>query len=119
MLYFFHHYELPLILRQVQLQNLLLRTTSSHATGGGAGAAAAPDDAASADVRTPGSEVQAETETIDRDSDDSPPFSETPSDDSEIESGLGNSVSPVSAEETGGATGAAHPPPQDAESLTA
>ncbi len=29
MLYFFHHYELPRILRQVQLQNILMRT--SHA----------------------------------------------------------------------------------------
>ena len=114
MLYFFHHYELPLILRQVQLQNLLMRTASSHGTGGGgvgaAAAAAGPADAASADGdRMPGSEAPAETETMDRDSEDSPPASETPSDDSEIESVHSNNRSVPVSESTAGAR-AEHPP---------
>ena len=42
MLYFFHHYELPLILRQIQLQNILNRTTpitipATPPSGGGGG----------------------------------------------------------------------------------
>lgn len=100
MLYFFHHYELPLILRQVQMQNMLIRTTSgaaSNSAGGTAAAAAEASDASapgagSDDVRQTerngafGSEAdaQAELETIERDSDSPPP--DTLTDDSEMES---------------------------------
>ena len=87
MLYFFHHYELPLILRQVQLQNMLIRTAnSSTATGGtpnaapsatAAAAAAAAATAASAErsgasrteAEVDGNETLMESETMDLDSD--------------------------------------------------
>jgi len=78
MLYFFHHYELPLILRQVQLQNMLIRSANSTA----AGAANAERNGASATEAEADGETQMESETIDRDSDSLRP--ETPSD-SEME----------------------------------
>lgn len=114
MLYFFHHYELPLILRQVQLQNMMIRTpngpgsganSSSSSNGGGSSAPAsdaANGDGASASASGDGSrgsretdrnevlgseaegDAQAEFETIERDSDSPPP--ETLTDDSEMES---------------------------------
>jgi len=74
MLYFFHHYELPLILRQVQLQNMLIRSANSAA----AGAAGAERNGASATEAEADGETQMESETIDRDSDSLRP--ETPSD---------------------------------------
>lgn len=123
MLYFFHHYELPLILRRVQLQNLLLRGSAnnhpeagSEAAPGGAGGATSNENGSSDrdDIRTPGSEVdhqQGESETIERDTDDSLP-SETPSDDSEMESVPSSVVGTVS--EAGTITAA----PQDNDSTT-
>ena len=78
MLYFFHHYELPLILRQVQLQNMLIRSANSTA----AGAANAERNGASATEAEADGETQMESETVDRDSDSLRP--ETPSD-SEME----------------------------------
>ena len=74
MLYFFHHYELPLILRQVQLQNMLIRSANSAA----AGAAGAERNGASATEAEADGETQMESETIDRDSDSLRP--EAPSD---------------------------------------
>lgn len=49
MLYFFHHYELPVILQQAQLQQILLR---NHAPTGGAGTGQSP--APSTAATTPG-----------------------------------------------------------------
>ena len=87
MLYFFHHYELPLILRQVQLQNKLIRTANNSAAP--ASNTTFATNATDGQNGTPGSEVdstetrvETETETIDRDS----PTPEIPSDESEMES---------------------------------
>ena len=86
MLYFFHHYELPLILRQVQLQNMLIRTANnSAAQAPNSPSATETTDATDGQNEAHGSEVDStetrtETETIDRDS------PEIPSDESEMES---------------------------------
>jgi hypothetical protein len=90
MLYFFHHYELPLILRQVQLQNMLIRTTNSSSAGGSSAGVTATSTESVIDRnhRSPGpeadSDAQVDFETRDRDSDS--PAPETLSDDSEMES---------------------------------
>ncbi|XP_046446960.1 membralin-like isoform X4 [Daphnia pulex] len=90
MLYFFHHYELPLILRQVQLQNMLIRTTNSSSAGGSSAGvtAASTESVIDRNHRSPGpeadSDAQVDFETRDRDSDS--PAPETLSDDSEMES---------------------------------
>ncbi|XP_059353300.1 membralin-like [Daphnia carinata] len=92
MLYFFHHYELPLILRQVQLQNMLIRTSNSSSPSGSsstATAASAPTvdgvmERNAESISEVDSEAAVDFETIDRDSDS--PAPETPSDDSEMES---------------------------------
>ena len=73
MLYFFHHYELPLILRQVQLQNMLIRTANSAA----AGTTGTRNGTSPVEAEADG-EAHMESETIDRDSDSLRP--ETPSD---------------------------------------
>ncbi|XP_044589387.1 membralin isoform X2 [Cotesia glomerata] len=51
MLYFFHHYELPVILQQAQLQQILLR---NHAPTGGAGAGTGQSPGPSTAATTPG-----------------------------------------------------------------
>jgi len=90
MLYFFHHYELPLILRQVQLQNMLIRSTNSSSAGGSSTVvtATSTDGIIDRNHSSPGPEIDSDAlvdfETRDRDSDS--PAPETLSDDSEMES---------------------------------
>ena len=77
MLYFFHHYELPLILRQVQLQNVLIQTTNTSSVGGSSAvtATASTESIINQNDRSHGSEVdsdvQVDFETIDHDFDSS------------------------------------------------
>ena len=111
MLYFFHHYELPLILRQVQLQNVLIQTTNTSSVGGSSAvtATASTESIINQNDRSHGSEVdsdvQVDFETIDHDFDS--PAPET-SDDSEMESitdGVYTDVDPPSNSRDGSSSG--------------
>lgn len=61
MVYFFHHYELPVIMQQAQLQLMLLRTQQQGAQGA---QPAGPAPAGTATQTAPASTVQSTTQTV-------------------------------------------------------
>lgn len=65
MVYFFHHYELPVIMQQAQLQLMLLRTQQQGAQPGAQGAQpAGPAPAGTATQTAPAATVQSTTQTM-------------------------------------------------------
>ena len=94
MLYFFHHYELPLILRQVQIQNILIRTSNASRRNPTETTSAPPSPSGQTEVPVSEAEVTAAAYNDDDDAQDGDttmadrgdsPVVDISSDDSEME----------------------------------